>query len=340
MEATSLKEIYASINPEAKTIYVVPLIRFEIKKSDYLYLLYEDLIEDEEYSIQPISVFNHIKLVFGLLKNRKKAILHYHWLEFQDMRSLAGMPWKIFCIYLFQKLGGTIVWTLHNEFPHDQKYLKLHEYLHKKMAGWAKILHVHCQTAVQKMCSRLNAPEHKFRLVPHPDFPAFPVDKEEAIGKLNDVYDCQLTGEQPILLMFGNISRYKQIEHVADIIMNADYDCRLLVVGPIKKGNDDLYDELRLKSEQNEKIKVVAKFIPEEHVPWFYSVADYCIFHYREILSSGGYHMAKSYQKEIIAPDLGCLSEEGDHPNVHLFSDEEGLKRELSKHLTLPEDGR
>ncbi|MAO64753.1 MAG: hypothetical protein CL666_07110 [Balneola sp.] len=340
MEATSLKEIYASVNPDAKTIYVVPLIRFEVKKSDYLYLLYEELLNDDDYHIQPISVFNHFKLVFGLLKNRKQAILHYHWLEFQDMRSLAGMPWKIFCIYLFQKLGGTIVWTLHNEFPHDQKYLKLHDYLHNKMASWASILHVHCKKAVDIMSERLQAPKDKFRLVPHPDFPAFPVDKNKALQHLNDVYGCDLTGNQPVLLMFGNISRYKQIERVADIVINADYDCRLMIVGPIKKGNDDLYDELAAQSRRSDKIEVVAKFIPEEHVPWFYSASDYCIFHYREILSSGGYHMAKSYQKEIIAPDLGCLSEEGDQPNVHLFKDEEALKSELSKQLKPPENGR
>lgn len=111
MEATSLDEIYASVNVDAKTIYVVPLIRYSLKRSDYLYLLYEELLNGEKYTIESISVFNHFKLVVAILKN-KNAILHYHWLEFQDLKSLLGMPWKIACIYLFKKLGGNIVWKI------------------------------------------------------------------------------------------------------------------------------------------------------------------------------------------------------------------------------------
>ncbi|MDR9415955.1 MAG: hypothetical protein RI564_06715 [Gracilimonas sp.] len=338
MEDTSLDEIYASIDPEAKTIYVVPLIRFDTKQSDYLYLLYEKLITGDTYDIKPISVFNHFKFLFGLLSNKRKAILHYHWLEFQDFKSLSGMPWKILCIYLFHKLGGNIVWTLHNEFPHDQKYLKLHHFLHKKMASWATVLHVHCNRAVQIMSERLKAPISKFRLVPHPEFPAFPVDRSKAIEQLNTTYKCNLNESDKLLLMFGNISRYKQIERVAEIIIKSNLACRLMIVGPVKKGNQDLYDELLEKSQRSEKIILVARFIPEEHVPWFYSASDYCIFHYREILSSGGYHMARSYGKKIIAPDLGCLTDKGNLKNVHLFKDEAGLKKELDYHLKVPED--
>lgn len=340
MQATSLKEIYASINSEAKTIFVVPLIRFNVKKSDYLYLLYKDLIEDSEFDIKSISVFNHFKIVVGLLLNKREAILHYHWLEFQDLRSLAGMPWKILCIYLFHKLGGNIVWTLHNEFPHDRRFLKLHTFLHKKMAQWADILHVHCKTAVEIMSSRLNTSTQKFRLIPHPDFPAFPIPKNKAIQHLNETYNCALEGHSPILLMFGNISGYKQLERVADIVIEEKLDCTLMIVGPVKKGNQNLFEELSEKAGAHKNILLIAKFIPEEHLPWFYSAADLCVFHYREILSSGGYHMAKSYGKKVMAPDKGCLSEEHNRPNVDLFSNENELKDLLSSFLRSFENGR
>ncbi|MEX0845933.1 MAG: hypothetical protein WD022_11660, partial [Balneolaceae bacterium] len=213
MEPTSLEEIYASVNKDAKKVYVVPLIRYSHKHSDYLYLLYEDIIQNNKYEISSISVFNHFKLLSGAITH-KNAILHYHWLEFQDLKSLFGMPWKIMCVYLFQKLGGNIVWTLHNEFPHDQKYLTLHLFLHKKMAEWADILHVHCEAAIEIMSSRLEAPKEKFRIIPHPEFPAQPIEKERAIDNLNTEFQCQLATGIPILLMFGNISLYKQIDQV------------------------------------------------------------------------------------------------------------------------------
>lgn len=332
MEATSLDEIYASINKDASTVYVVPLIRYSHKKTDYLYLLYEDLIKTDKYEIKSISVFNHFKLLAGIISN-KKAILHYHWLEFQDLKSLLGMPWKIACIYLFQKLGGSLVWTIHNEFPHDQKYLCLHSFLYKRMAQWSDVLHVHCETAVEKMSSRLQVPKEKFKLVPHPEFPAEAIPKHTARNYLNETYGTRLNSEVPVILMFGNISRYKQINQVADLVLTIEGEYKFLVVGPVKKGNMKLYEGLSQKSTESKRIRLIPDFIPENHVPWFYSAADICVFNYREILSSGGFHMAKAYNKTIIAPNLGCLSEEKNVSNIFLFDDVKELEHLLKKQL-------
>ncbi len=332
MKTTSLDEVYASVNKGARVIYVVPLIRFSHQETDYLYLLYKDLIDSGKYEIKSISVFNHFKLVAGALAN-KNAILHYHWLEFQDFKALAGMPWKLACIFLFKLFGGNIVWTLHNEFPHDQKFLKLHHFLHKKMAHWADALHVHCKAAVNIMSSRLNAPKSKFHLVPHPEFPANHIPKETALVYLNEEFNYQLKPDIPILLMFGNISRYKQIEKVAELVPTLDTECLLLVVGPVKKGNIGLYKKLESLEEKNSRIKIIPEFIKEEHVPWFYSASDICVFNYREILSSGGYNMAKAYHKTIIAPDMGCLSEQMNEENVYLFQHQHELKELLESQL-------
>ncbi|MDR9419021.1 glycosyltransferase [Gracilimonas sp.] len=333
METTSLDEVYASLNEDADTIFVVPLIRHSHKKTDYLYLLYKKLIESDDYNINSISVFSHFKLITGILTNRN-AILHYHWLEFQDFKSLLGMPWKMLCIYLFHLLGGKIVWTLHNEFPHDQKYLKLHSFLHQKMANWADLLHVHCKTAVSIMSLRLNAPQEKFKLVPHPEFPASPLSSNKAREQLNEHYNITLYKHNKVFLMFGNISQYKQIKEVAEIVIDIEEDCYLMIAGPVKKGNNELYYDLKELDENHERIVLIPDFIEEDMVPVFYSAADVCVFNYREILSSGGYHMAKAYNKPVIAPNLGCLSEEGDQSNVHLFESQEELRLLMTEFLS------
>lgn len=325
METTSLDEVYASVNKDADTIFVVPLIRYSHKKTDYLYLLYDDLIRSDDYDIKSISVFSHLKLITGILKNRN-AILHYHWLEFQDFKSLLGMPWKMICIYLFHLFGGNIVWTLHNEFPHDQKYLSLHSFLHKKMAQWADALHVHCESAVNIMSSRLDAPKSKFKLIPHPEFPASPISSNKARDRLNDNYDLKLYKHSKVFLMFGNISEYKQLKEVSNMIIDIDCDCYLVIAGPVKKGNEKLFSDLEELHKNSDCIILIPDFIEEDMVPVFYSAADVCVFNYREILSSGGYHMAKAYNKSVIAPNLGCLTEEKNKSNVHLFENQDGLR--------------
>ena len=329
----SLKKLYQTVNPQAKKIYVVPLIRFTHKKTDYLYLLYKQLIEGEDYKIRSISIFDHFKLIAAILANRN-SILHYHWFEFQDFKSLLGMPWKLFCIYFFQKLGGTIVWTIHNEFPHDRKYLNLHLYLHRKMAKWAEALHVHCNKAVDIMANRLMCEKDKFHVIPHPRYPLEPLESYEARELLRSNYNLELSDDEPVLLMFGNISRYKRMDLVATLIIEYDLNCKLLIVGPVKKGNESLYKKLCVYEESDDRIKVIPQFIEEERVRWFYSASDIAVFNYREILSSGSYYMALSFNKTVIAPGIGCLSEEADKKQVHLFNDQNELKELIQMHTS------
>lgn len=333
MDVKSLDEVYTSLDENARTIYVVPLIRYSHQKTDYLYLLYKDLINSDNFDVKAISVVHHFKLVTGILNN-KNAILHYHWLEFQDLKSLLGMPWKMLCIRLFKLFGGKIVWTIHNEFPHDQRFLKLHSFLHRKMARWSDKLHVHCNTAIGIMQKRLKVPHENFFIKAHPAFPSFIGSRQHAIKELNYEYDCNLNPETALLLMFGNISRYKQIEHVAEMVINLPEDCKLLIVGPIKKGNMSLYKELKNMEQDSNRIVIIPHFIKENHVPWFYNAADICVFNYREILSSGGIHLALSYQKTIISPNKGCISEIKNSTNVHLFENQEDLKELLLREIT------
>lgn len=329
----ALKNLYHSVNPDAKNVYVVPLIRFSHKKTDYLYLLYKDLIEGHDLKVRSISIFDHFKLIAAILSNRN-SILHYHWFEFQDVKSLLGMPWKLFCIYVFQKLGGTVIWTIHNEFPHDRKYLDLHLYLHRKMAKWSKALHVHCNKAVDIMSNRLMCDRDKFHVIPHPSYPLDPMDKFEARELLRSRYAVDINDDETVLLMFGNISRYKRMDLVATLIMEYDLKCKLMIVGPVKKGNEKLYKKLSVYEESDERIRVIPDFVEEDQVSWFYSASDIAVFNYREILSSGSYHMALAFQKTIIAPNIGCLSEETDNPNVHLFNSQNELKELITFHIS------
>lgn len=332
MREKSLEEVYTSLDKEARRIFVVPLIRYSNKDSDYLYLLYQDLIESEEFSIESVSVYNHFKLLSSTIK-KEKAILHYHWLEFQDLKSMLAMPWKLFCIWVFKTFGGPLVWTIHNEFPHDRKYLKLNAWMRKNMARWADVLHVHCEKAVQIMKPRLNVSEGKFFVCPHPDFPMKQMPRNEAIDHLNREFDCGLQSDHKVLLMFGNISQYKQQKEVAKIVTDLEDSCRLIIAGPVKKGHHDLYKELNQLREQTNRLILIPSFIDEEQVPWFFNAADICVFNYREILSSGGIHLAKSYKKRIIAPDMGCNSTLRNHPGIKLFGLKDDLKDLIKQEL-------
>ncbi|RPI66932.1 MAG: hypothetical protein EHM47_15705, partial [Ignavibacteriales bacterium] len=107
---------YQKISPDVRKIYVVPKINYSSRCTDYVYLLYKDFLEDKDSKliIECISIFRHYEIILSRFRN-EKSLLHYHWLEVTDLKSLAGMFWKLFCVSIFKLLGGKLVWTVHNK---------------------------------------------------------------------------------------------------------------------------------------------------------------------------------------------------------------------------------
>jgi len=331
MEATSLTELYSRVNKHFSKVYVVPLIRFDFPQTDYLYLLYKDqLTKNSQADVKSISVFDHYKFVIAAILN-KNSILHYHWLEFQTLKALLGMPYKLLCIALYKLFGGTIVWTVHNLSPHDKKYIKLHQSIHHWMAKRASLIHVHSKSAISLVSEYLKIENEKIVILKHPQFPSIELNKEEAqMEFLSNYGDGRKLLNSPVFLIFGGISEYKGIREIIDILTANERTFNLIIAGYVKIGHEDLHNFIIDKTVDDERVIYVPTFIPEEHYPSLLHSSDICLFNYDEILTSGGVEMAMAYQKKIIAPNLGCLKDLKNGDLVTLFD----TKDELSKLIT------
>jgi len=328
-----LLKLYNDLLPDSHDgkvmLYVVPLIRYNYKKSDYLYLLYRDLIENkgDRYKVKSLSVWQHYIFVLKSLVT-KSVILHYHWLECTDFKSLSGMIYKLISIFLFKAIGGTLVWTVHNKVPHDKKFRKLNYKIQSWMASKANIIHVHCKSAVDEISLYYNQPASKFRVVDHPSFPSKNVSRELSIERLNYKRDLFLEPDDSIFLMFGNISSYKQIEKVCEIFTDLPPKKKLLIVGPVKKGQMSNFNTIKKIAKNRENILLIPYFIPEDMVPFYMNAADCVVFNYRQILTSGGVELARSFNRPIIAPNNGCLRDINDE-HVTLFENQDQLRELL-----------
>jgi glycosyltransferase involved in cell wall biosynthesis len=330
----NLQSVYKELLPDnlksPADLYVVPLIRFGYKKSDYLYLLYKDIIEAENgnFKIHSTSVWEHWKFVLRAFKT-SDVILHYHWLECTNFKSLAGMLYKLLCIILFKKLGGKLVWTVHNKMPHDNNFTKTNFRIRSSMAKRADIMHVHCKSAVDIISEFYNQPKSKFRIIPHPAYPVKFISKENAIRDLNSKQNMDLKLSDQVFMMFGHISSYKQIGRVCEMFKNFADNKKLLVVGPVKKGQLEYYRKIKEASKSHNNIILIPHFVSEEDVSLYHYACDCVVFNYRDILTSGGAALAQSYGKPVIAPRLGCLQElSGD--TAHLFDTQEQLQNLLA----------
>jgi len=333
---TGLKTFYRSVQQDASLLYVVPLIQYQNKETDYLYLFHKEIIQGDELEVKTVSVFGHWRFVAARLLN-KKAILHYHWLEFQTLKALSGMPWKILCIALFKLLGGNVIWTIHNEEPHDGRFLKLHLYLHRWMARKADRLHVHCETAQQVMAVKLDVDIQKFHVIPHPAYPVKKTAKPKSMEVLQKNYGIALQGGFNTLLMFGRISRYKGIFEVCKIVDKHQLPVNLVIAGTVKHGNSDYHRKIKLVAQNNRHIHLVADFIPEKDIPAFFGASDIAVFNYHHVLTSGSVQLARDFGLNIIAPNKGCLSELKKEDSVQLFSRPEELENLLIRLPKQPE---
>lgn len=311
-------------------LYVVPLIRYSYKKSDYLYLLYHDIIENraDRFDVISTSVWKHLHFVFKSLFS-KHVILHYHWLECTDVKSLAGMTYKLICIFLFKATGGHLVWTVHNKMPHDKTFRQLNYRIQSWMASRADIIHVHCKSAINEISRFYDQPTTKFRVVEHPTFPSKKIKRDDARLKLNSERNLSLKTSDTIFLMFGNISSYKRIDDVCRTFTNLPSHKKLLIVGPVKKGQMSHFNSIKKLANDRNNILLIPHFISEKMVPYYMNAADCAVFNYRQILTSGGVELARSYNRPILAPGMGCLNEL-DEKNVTLFNSQEQLNQLLA----------
>ncbi len=333
MPEHSLIRQYAKLEDNLSTLFVVPLIRFSQPETDYLYNLYRTCLESADaqtqyVKIKSLSVFAHYRFVWARMTGQP-VLLHYHWLEFQDVKAAAGMVWKLFCLLLYKLLGGKLVWTIHNKKPHRGKWLTLNYFVRRWMARRADKLHVHCESVIPGLSQYFQVPSQKFFVHPHPRFPAHIYDRDKAISSLRKHYDLPVDTQQRLFLMFGNIARYKRIGEVINLFENLPSSNRLLVAGKVKKGNGNYFASIRKMADRQKNIHLVDRHIPEEHISWFFNGVDYLIYNHRHLIVSGVVELARSYKKEIIAPRAGCLQEMESRSNLLLFDNQDELRDHL-----------
>lgn len=327
----SLDDLYKELNKDGScTLFVAPPIRFAYKKSDYLYLLYKDLLESSDYHINSISTLGHIKPMLWQLFGRK-TILHYHWFEFTGIISAASYFFNLFCIWLYKLLGGKVVWSVHNKLPLDCR----HEWINFKARKWlakkTDLLLVECNSIILEISSFFSIHPDKFRVWPHPSYPPQLMPRAAAVEAINHRYNVHIKVQDRLFLMFGHISCYKQIDRVCEIFLEEPIQKKLVIVGPVKSGQMKYYKKIKQLSQKKENIVLIPQFIKEECVPEFMNATDYVLFNYKDVLSSGGVSLAESYNKPIILPRKGCLKElEGE--NLRFF-DSQGELKKIIKNL-------
>lgn len=323
----TLEEIYYELSQEKNvTLFVAPPIRFGYKQSDYLYLFYKNLFKSGRYSIENITLAGHLKPILKNLR-LKPSIFHYHWIECTGFVNLPFFIYKFLCLFIYTKSGGKLVWTIHNKMPLDGKYLLINKMVRGWVARHANLLHTQCSSAIQELSQFYGVEESKFRTIPHPKYPPMLMPRAAAIEAINYRFDVNIKVQDRLFLMIGHISQYKQIEEVCEIFKEEPIQKKLIIAGPVKKGQMKVFKRIRKMVSPLSNVILIPQFIKEESVPEFMNAADILIFNFKDVFTSGGVHLALSYNKPVILPRTDCMKElEGENK---LFFDTPNELKEL-----------
>ncbi len=313
-----------------RTLFVSPRPQPNRDQTDYLTLFYKNLEEngDVKYpKLHYLSAVSFWKLIF--ISKPSITLLHYHWLEFQSLKSAFGLFFKWVCMALFRFRGGTVIWTVHNLHPHQGKWIGMNESISRSMSKVSTHVLIHCKEVAELVKDTFQIQEHKLRIIPHPVYPLQRLSFEESVRHLNLVLKHDFCERMPTFLFFGQISAYKQIPQTVEWLAELPQNFRIVIAGKVLKENKvegDIVDSL---DKNYSNVFFYNRALSDRDIQALFSISDAVILNYRAILDSGVFHLARSLETHIIARGIGCFQEWNKTAGVSLFDS----KNEFIEHI-------
>jgi len=195
---------------------------------------------------------------------------------------------------------------MHNLWPHESLKSELELRLRKELATRSSAIIVHGKFAAEQAIRLFQAPADRIHVVSHPDISADygPMVEQKVARKA-----LGLVGEDLVLVMFGQLRRYKGFDKAIEAFKLApNKNWRLLIVGePV---DPEFADELTRSAIDDARVNIRLGALSTSELTIALSAADYSLHCYSEILASGAIALAQALGLRLIAPRIGCLPEQ------------------------------
>ena len=280
------------------------------KENPYITRLSKAITEN---GLHAIPVHAERPVVFRIVRSawRNDAdIVHLHYLHIlyagdNLLETLIKTPLFLLELLVIKLIGIRLVWTLHDEVPHDTLIPTFHRLIRRFTIATADAVFVHCSNAKDividsypiasgRMSRKIHIAQHGNYVGEYPDT----ASKSEARDKL-----C-LPDEEPIFAFFGRIRPYKGIEELVEVFTERD-DILIIAGRPL---NERYMQKIR-KAARSDNIRLFFEYIPDEEVQYYIKAADAITLPHEKILASGSAVLALSFGRPVIAPDRGCNQE-------------------------------
>lgn len=272
------------------------------KLNPYQFLLYSE-IQRMGSSVDEFTIKN---VIFS-----QYDILHVHWPESNKLRKnvFIATIYSILILLLFKisKIkGAKIIWTVHNEAPHDIRHPILTKWFYSSIFKMLDGLIFLNHSSWKKLYHKLDPSSSKFfSIIPH--------------GHYRNYYNNTLTQHQAreilkidkvkkVILYFGQIRPYKGIDSLIKVFKQIKNDDTLLLIcGSPSKEHRSFIDDLMKANSTN--IIFDLKFIPNDQIEVYLNASDLVVLPYKQILNSGTILLSLSFNRPVLIPGFDGLIE-------------------------------
>lgn len=269
----------------------------------YTRLLYEHMEAEGDVEVDGFTLLEPLQ--------KRYDVWHVHWPD-----SLLSYPSKVaatayvvaeLMLFAWARLWGTkLVWTTHDLGPHESHHPQLEAFFWRVFIPMVDGIISLSETAREEAYTRFprlrSVPS---AIVPHGHYrTAYPttITKDEARRQ------CGLRPEDRVVVFVGRIRPYKNVVPLIRAFRAwDDEDARLIVAGnPI---SDDLAQQVRAAQEGDDRVRADLRFIEEEEIARFLAASDLVALPYTAIMHSGTALLALSFDRPVLMPDRGAMSE-------------------------------
>jgi glycosyltransferase involved in cell wall biosynthesis len=266
--------------------------------------------------------FLNITALKIIIREWKPDGIHIHWQHefFLSQKSKSKTIIKslssLLQLRLLKLLNIKLVWTVHNIIDHECSFPALELLFLKSFARLLDGIIVHCEVARSELIESLQLKTlDKVFHIPHGSMLGFYPNK---ISQNEARHILDISRSDVVFLFFGQVRPYKGIMELIDAFTCLDcQQCKLLIVG--KPIDDHIAKDINKIAQNKASILIHFDFIADDSVQIYANASDVMVFPYRDILTSGATELALAFAKPVIAPRLGCISENLDETGSFLY---------------------
>jgi glycosyltransferase involved in cell wall biosynthesis/ubiquinone/menaquinone biosynthesis C-methylase UbiE len=198
--------------------------------------------------------------------------------------------------------GGKLLWTVHNVFAHEPQFPDLETDLARFLAGEAEAVHVLTPETPAQTADHYQLPAEKTVVIAHSSYVGrYP----ESISRSAARTRLGFASHEHVFLAFGGLRPYKGLDVLLEAFAAAaDADPRLRLVVAGKPQYSAAFDAVAAACEAHSRILTMFDAVPDDEVQVYFRAADTVVLPYRSILNSGALHLALTFGRPVVVPDL------------------------------------